>query len=83
LGSSRITISWQFNGTSTFVIDKDDPTSHVALDIKVSDSGATPTGRTSTSPDYFNSKQFPSLSFKSTGSNDDAGYAVTGADPAA
>ena len=70
----------EFSGT--FVISKDDPSkSTFALDIKVAsvDTNNKLRDEHLRAPDYFNAKQFPSLSFKSTKVKaTDAGYEVTG-----
>lgn len=70
----------EFSGT--FVIDKDDPSkSTFALDIKVESVDTNNKGRDEhlRAPDYFNAKQFPSLTFKSTKVKaTDVGYEVTG-----
>ena len=76
-------IHGRFNDFSgTFVIDKDDPSkSSFALDIKVAsvDTNNAKRDEHLRAPDYFNAKQFPSLSFKSTKVKaTDAGYEVTG-----
>lgn len=70
----------EFSGT--FVIDKDDPSkSSFALDIKVEsvDTNNQKRDEHLRAPDYFNVKQFPSLTFQSTKVKaTDAGYEVTG-----
>ena len=70
----------EFSGT--FVIDKDDPSkSSFALDIKVEsvDTNNAKRDEHLRAPDYFNAKQFPTLSFKSTKVKaTDAGFEVTG-----
>ncbi|MGI8979426.1 MAG: YceI family protein [Pirellulaceae bacterium] len=70
----------EFSGT--FVIDKDDPSkSSFTLDIKVAsvDTNNAQRDKHLRAPDYFNDKQFPTLSFKSTKVKaTDAGYDVTG-----
>ena len=76
-------IHGRFNDFSgTFVINKDDPSkSTFALDIKVAsvDTNNKLRDEHLRAPDYFNAKQFPSLSFKSTKVKaTDAGYEVTG-----
>jgi len=76
-------IHGRFNDFSgTFVIDKDDPSkSSFALDIKVEsvDTNEKKRDEHLRAPDYFNAKQFPLLSFKSTKVKaTDAGYEVTG-----
>ena len=76
-------IHGRFNDFSgTFVINKDDPSkSTFALDIKVEsvDTNNAKRDEHLRAPDYFNAKQFPSLSFKSTKVKaTDAGYEVTG-----
>ena len=76
-------IHGRFNDFSgTFVIDKDDPSkSSFALDIKVAsvDTNNAKRDEHLRAPDYFNAKQFPTLSFKSTKVKaTDAGYEVTG-----
>lgn len=76
-------IHGRFNDFSgTFVIDKDDPNkSSFALDIKVEsvDTNNEKRDEHLRAPDYFNAKQFPTLSFKSTKVKaTDAGYEVTG-----
>lgn len=76
-------IHGRFNDFSgTFVIDKDDPSkSTFALDIKVAsvDTNNEKRDEHLKAPDYFNEKQFPLLSFKSTKVKaTDAGYDVTG-----
>ena len=73
----------RFNDFSgKFVIDKDDPSkSTFALDIKVAsvDTNNAKRDEHLRAPDYFNAKQFPTLSFKSTKVKaTDAGYEVTG-----
>jgi polyisoprenoid-binding protein YceI len=81
LGISNI--HGRFNDFSgTFVIDKDDPSkSSFTLDIKVESVDTNEKRRDEhlRAPDYFNAKQFPLLSFKSTKVKaTDAGYEVTG-----
>src|SRR6188768_89225 len=76
-------IHGRFNDFSgKFVIDKDDPSkSSFALDIKVEsvDTNNAKRDEHLRAPDYFNAKQFPTLSFKSTKVKaTDAGYEVTG-----
>jgi|SRR5688500_18454375 len=76
-------IHGRFNDFSgTFVIDKDDPSkSSFALDIKVEsvDTNNAKRDEHLRAPDYFNAKQFPSLTFQSTKVKaTDAGYEVTG-----
>ena len=76
-------IHGRFNDFSgKFVIDKDDPSkSTFALDIKVAsvDTNNAKRDEHLRAPDYFNAKQFPTLSFKSTKVKaTDAGYEVTG-----
>lgn len=76
-------IHGRFNDFSgMFVIDKDDPSkSTFALDIKVAsvDTNNKLRDEHLRAPDYFNAKQFPTLSFKSTKVKaTDAGYEVTG-----
>ena len=76
-------IHGRFNDFSgTFVIDKDDASkSSFALDIKVEsvDTNNAKRDEHLRAPDYFNVKQFPSLTFKSTKVKaTDAGYEVTG-----
>lgn len=76
-------IHGRFNDFSgTFVIDKDDPSkSSFALDIKVAsvDTNNEKRDEHLRAPDYFNAKQFPTLSFKSTKVKaTDAGFDVTG-----
>jgi polyisoprenoid-binding protein YceI len=76
-------IHGRFNDFSgTFMIDKDDPSkSSFALDIKVEsvDTNQKQRDEHLRAPDYFNAKQFPLLSFKSTKVKaTDAGYEVTG-----
>jgi polyisoprenoid-binding protein YceI len=76
-------IHGRFNDFSgTFVIDKEDPSkSSFALDIKVEsvDTNNEKRDEHLRAPDYFNAKQFPTLSFKSTKVKPtDAGYEVTG-----
>ena len=76
-------IHGRFNDFSgTFVIDKDDLSkSSFALDIKVEsvDTNNAKRDEHLRAPDYFNAKQFPLLSFKSTKVKaTDAGYEVTG-----
>ncbi|MBC7856602.1 MAG: YceI family protein [Pirellulaceae bacterium] len=70
----------EFSGK--FVIDKDDPSkSSFALDIKVAsvDTNNAKRDEHLRAPDYFNAKQFPSLTFQSTKVKaTDAGYEVTG-----
>jgi polyisoprenoid-binding protein YceI len=76
-------IHGRFNDFSgTFVIDKDDLSkSSFALDIKVEsvDTNNAKRDEHLRAPDYFNAKQFPTLSFKSTKVKaTDAGFEVTG-----
>ncbi len=76
-------IHGRFNDYSgTFVINKDDPSkSSFALDIKVEsvDTNNAKRDEHLRAPDYFNVKQFPSLTFQSTKVKaTDAGYEVTG-----
>ena len=70
----------EFSGK--FVIDKEDPSkSTFALDIKVASVDTNNKARDEhlRAPDFFNAKQFPTLSFKSTKvKGTDAGYEVTG-----
>jgi polyisoprenoid-binding protein YceI len=76
-------IHGRFNDFSgTFAIEKDDPSkSTFSLDIKVEsvDTNQKQRDEHLRAPDYFNAKQFPLLSFKSTKVKaTDAGYEVTG-----
>ena len=76
-------IHGRFNDFSgMFVIDKDDPSkSSFALDIKVDtvDTNNVKRDEHLRAPDYFNAKQFPAISFKSTKVKaTDAGYEVAG-----
>ena len=76
-------IHGRFNDFSgTFVIDKDDPNkSSFTLDIKVEsvDTNNAKRDEHLRQPDYFDAKQFPLLSFKSTKVKaNDTGYEVTG-----
>ena len=78
-----IDIHGRFNDFSgTFVMDKNDPSkSTFALDIKVAtvDTNNAKRDEHLRAPDYFNEKQFPLLSFKSTKVKaTDAGYEVAG-----
>lgn len=76
-------IHGRFNDFSgTFVIEANDPSkSSFSLDIKVEsvDTNNAKRDEHLRAPDYFNAKQFPLLSFKSTKVKaTDAGYEVTG-----
>ena len=76
-------IHGRFNDFSgKFVINKDDPSkSSFELDIKVEsvDTNNAKRDEHLRAPDYFNAKQFPSLTFQSTKVKaTDAGYEVTG-----
>jgi polyisoprenoid-binding protein YceI len=79
-------ISWvhgRFNDVSgTFTIDKDDPSkSSFELSVKAESVDTNNKGRDGhlRGPDFFNVKQFPTLTFKSTSVKAvDSGYEVTG-----
>jgi polyisoprenoid-binding protein YceI len=80
---SHIGLSWthgRFNDVSgTFTIDKDK--SAFALNIKTEsiDTGVPKRDEHLRSPDFFNAKQFPAISFKTTSAKSvDGGYEVTG-----
>jgi polyisoprenoid-binding protein YceI len=83
---SHIGLSWthgRFNDVSgSFTIDKDDPTkSAFALSIKTEsiDTGVPKRDEHLRSPDFFNAKQFPAITFKTTTAKAvDGGYEVTG-----
>ena len=82
---SHLGLSWtfgRFNDISgTFSIDPDPAKSSFALNIKTEsvDTGNAKRDEHLRSPDFFNAKQFPAITFKSTAVKPtDAGFQVTG-----